>query len=105
MGRSGTACREHRPEYTGACPACRERNRLHKLRQRRRRGVPERQTWLASKRGRAHGTRTGYTHGCRCAACTEAERVYKAELRARRALRQPVTSSQTEHSGEPGGAE
>ena len=35
------------------------------------------------RRGRTHGLRSTYVHGCRCDACREAERVYKAHYRSR----------------------
>lgn len=36
-------------------------------------------------RGRTHGIRATYVHGCRCPQCTEAERLYKRDLRRRHA--------------------
>ena len=39
--------------------------------------------------GRKCGTRSAYTHGCRCSKCREAEAVYQS-LRRRNVLRQQI---------------
>lgn len=44
-----------------------------------------------------HGTRTGYSYGCRCGDCINAEYVYQGEWRQKQKAETPVNRSQIQH--------